>query len=171
MPIYALSNAEVHVELLKDCPQVIPTLAQWMYDDWHLYDAALTLEKMIASFESRLNNDAPPMTFVAFRSNRPIGVISLKYELSSEFSDLPKDNLWMGSLHVIPEERNQGYGALLLRCCAMAARQFGREELLFYTSNPANIAWYVKRGARILEERPFRGHRITLFSLPLPNNP
>ncbi len=64
-------------------------------------------------------------------------------------------------------ERNQGIGQELLKFVPTIVRQFGYEKLYFYTSNPANVKWYLKRGAQVIEERPFRHHMITIMAIPL----
>jgi GNAT superfamily N-acetyltransferase len=157
----------MQLDLLKNCPQVIPILAQWLYDEWHPYDASLTKEKLIHSFKMRLNTDTIPITFVVLKDALPIGLISLKKETAPEFADFPENTIWMGSLQVIPEERSQGVGQELLKFSQTIARHFGYEKLYFYTSNPTNVKWYLKRGAQVIEERPFRHHKITLMEISL----
>jgi aryl-alcohol dehydrogenase-like predicted oxidoreductase/ribosomal protein S18 acetylase RimI-like enzyme len=163
------SPLSMRLDFLKNCPQVIPILVQWLYEEWKPYDASLTKEKLIHSFKMRLNNHAIPITFVVLKDGLPLGVISLKKETAPEFADFPENSIWMGSLQVIPEERNQGIGQELLRFSQTIARQFGYEKLYFYTSNPANVKWYLKRGAQVIEERPFRHHKITIMEISLKN--
>jgi len=157
----------LRLDLLKNCPQAIPTLAQWIYEEWHPYDASLTKEKVVHSFKTRLNADIIPITFVVLSGDLPIGVISLKKETAPEFADFPENALWMSSLQVAPEARNQGIGQELLKFSQTIARQFGQENLYFYTSNPENVKWYLKRGAQVIEKRPFRNHTIIIMSFPL----
>lgn len=157
----------MRLDLLKNCPHVIPTLAQWLYDEWHSYDTTLTKEKLILSFKMHLNKDTIPITFVVFKKRSPIGVVSLKKETAPEFADFPEDSIWMDVLQVIVEERNQGIGQELLKFSQTIASQFGYETLYFYTSNKANVKWYLKRGAQVIEERPFRNHKITIMKIPL----
>lgn len=157
----------MQLDLLKNCPQVIPNLVQWIYEEWHPYDASLTKEKLIRSFQARLNADSIPITFVVLKDALPIGIISLKKETAPEFADFPENSIWMGSLQVIPEERSQGIGQELLKFSQIIAKQLGYEKLYFYTSNPANVKWYLKRGAQVIEERPFRHHTITIMAIPL----
>jgi len=166
---YFFFPLSMRLDLLKNCPQVIPILAQWLYEEWKPYDASLTKEKLIHSFKMRLNDDAIPITFVVLKDGLPIGVISLKKETAPEFADFTKNSIWMGSLQVIPEERNQGIGKELLKFSQIIARQFGYEKLYFYTSNPSNVKWYLKRGAQVIEERLFRHHKITIMEISLKN--
>ena len=99
----------MQLDLLKNCPQVIPTLARWMYEEWHPYDSSLTKEKLLCSFQTHLNTNAIPITFVVLKDDLPIGVISLKKETAPEFADFPENAIWMDSLQVVPEERNQKF--------------------------------------------------------------
>lgn len=157
----------IQLNLLKNCPQVIPTLASWLYETWHPYDASVTRENFIQSFETRLNSDKIPITFIALKEMVPVGMISLKKQTSPEFSDFPENRIWMSGLHVIPEERNRGLGQDLLKFAANTARSLGYKELYFFTSDLSKVQWYTKREAQILEERPFRNHTIVILYIPL----
>lgn len=153
----------MRLDLLKNCPQTIPILAQWLYDDWHSYDSSLTKEIAANSFAKCLKADTIPIAFVVLKNNIPVGVISLKRQNAPEFSDFPANTIWGGSLHVIPTERNKGIGRELSKFATIIAKSLGYPELYFYTSNPVNVKWYVKKGAQILENRPFRNHTVTIF--------
>ncbi len=163
------SPRSLRIDLLKNCPQVIPTLSHWLYDEWHTYDASLTLEKLITSFNMRLNDDRIPITFVTLRGEEPIGVITLKDRQGAgpEFNDFPETSLWMGSLQVVPEERCQGLGHAMLKFAAGVAKSLNYHELYFYTSNPSNVLWYTNRGAHVLQKRSFRGTMITIMNMIL----
>ncbi|MDB6081826.1 MAG: acetyltransferase [Chlamydiia bacterium] len=155
----------MQLDVLKNCPHVIPILAEWLYDEWHSYDSSLTKEKLIHSFKARVTSENIPITFVALKDNKPIGVISLKRQTDPIFRDFPEDAVWVGGLQVIPKERNQGVGQELLKFAQTIARQFGYETLYFYTSNPTNVRWYLKRGAQVIDNRPFRQHTITVMKI------
>ncbi len=147
--------------------RLIPILAQWVYEEWHLYDVSLTKERLIQSFITRLNENKIPISFVVLKNDMPIGVISLKKETAPEFSDFPENSIWMGSLIVAPEERDQGVDQELLKLGQTIAKQLGYEKLYLYISNPTYVNWYLNRGAHVIEERPFRNHRITIMEIPL----
>jgi GNAT superfamily N-acetyltransferase len=156
----------LRLELLKNCPETIPILAQWIYDEWHSYDASLTKTKLILAFNERLNDDKIPITFVVLKDDEPISLISLKEETDPRFSDFPKGSIWLGSLQVAPEVRNQGIGQELFQFAAIIAKRMGYKEMYIYTSNADNVPWYEKRGTEIIEKRPFRNHTITIMHFP-----
>ncbi len=161
------AHRSMRLDFLKNCPQVIPILAQWLFEEWHTYDASVTQEKLINSFKTRLNYDKVPMTFVAFKGETPIGVISLRTQTDPEFSDYPATSVWMGSLFVVSEERNQGVGKELVKFAATIAKYLGHDELYFYTSAPTRVDWYLKQHAQILDKRTFHNHLVIVMRIPL----
>lgn len=148
---------------LKDCPEAIPTIAQWVYDEWSSFDKSLTKDRLVKSLEGRLNDDKIPFTLVAFKEKRPVGVITLKEERNPEFADFPKELLWMGTLYVVPDERKNGLGQALLEWSSLMAMKMGYEWLYLYISNPEHVPWYTLRGAEVIQERPFRDHKIAIM--------
>jgi RimJ/RimL family protein N-acetyltransferase len=157
----------IRFELLKDCPTAISILAQWQYDDWHSYDTSLTLEKLVNHFERQFTENDTSFTIVALKDGMPIGSISLDKEGEPEFSDFSGTGPWMGAFHVISTERNQGIGQELATVALTIAKHLGYQQVNFFTSNFSNVGRYVKKGAQIVESRPFRGHTITIMKFDL----
>lgn len=162
-----LKEEQYGIELLKNCSHTIPILAEWIYDEWRSYDSSLTKEKLINRFHKRLNEDKLPLTLVTLKNGIPVGTVSLKEEDEAEFKNLSDGEPWLGSLQVVLEERNRGLGHELLKAAQTFAIRFGYKNIFLYTSNPANLEWYYKRGARFIETRPFRNHTITIMQIPL----
>ena len=165
------SNRLLHLKLLKNCPETIPVLAEWEYQNWHHYDTSLTRERVINGLNQCLNDDRLPLVFVILRDSIPVGAISLDDQSEPELSDLEDGNPWGGNFHVIPAERNQGLGEDMATALACVAKRLGYEKIHFFTSNAQVVSWYTKRGARIIDTRPFRGHMITTleYGLTSPN--
>ena len=169
------SSQGLQVEWLKNRPEVIPTLAKWLYDEWRSYDASLTQERLIEGFHQRLNDDRIPCAIVALKNGVPIGVVSLKEEFFTfpskqndpEFAHFPKGGPWLGSLQIVSEERNKGLGTELLRIVKTIASDLGYSRLFLYTSNADNTTWYCQRGASILNTQLFHNHTITIMQMAL----
>lgn len=157
----------VRFEVLNDNPSLIPVLAQWQYNDWHSYDVSLTLEKLIDGFEKQSIENSSSFTVVALKEDRPIGSISLDHEGEVEFADLWGKGPWLGSFHVIPEERNKRLGQELGKIALTIAMRLGYTQVNFFTSDFSNVAKYLKKGAQIVETRPFHGHTITIMKIVL----
>ncbi|MBS0648895.1 MAG: GNAT family N-acetyltransferase [Verrucomicrobia bacterium] len=162
------SQKSIELKLLKDCPEVIPTLGQWKYEEWHSHDTSLTVEKAINGFKKYLSDTDVPFALVAFQDNRPIAVISLKAHGGAAFADLAGPHeAWGGILRVIPEARNKGLAKTLGHLLMTIARQLGYTSIYFYTTNPSNIPLYMKYGAEIVETRLARGRMVTILKIPL----
>lgn len=154
-------------ELLKNCPQAVPVLAEWVYQEWRSYDALLTKEKLIESFSKRLNDDRLPLTIVALKDGEPIGTVSLKEQEDPEIMGHSNGNPWLGSLQVISGERGKCLGTELLNTAKKLAYRLGYQSIFLYTSNPDNVKWYCDRGASVVETRPYRNHSITIMDMTL----
>jgi hypothetical protein len=123
------SSRSVQLELLKDCPEVIPTLAQWHYDEWHPFDVSMTLEKLEDEFNKYINEETIPFAIVAFKKGFPIGIMSLEEEWGPEFADLVDGDPWVVVFYVIPEERNQGLGRELDKVLTIIANRLGYHHI------------------------------------------
>jgi len=157
----------VTIELLKNCSETLPTLVEWIYEEWRPYDASLTRERLIEGYKNRLNDDKIPLTLVALRDGVPVGTVSLKEQSEPELVAYSKGDPWLGSLQVILNERGKGLGDELLNLAKTLARGLGYQNIFLYTSNPANLGWYRKRGAHFVEKRSFHNHPITIMQIPL----
>lgn len=162
---HGIFAGKMQLSLLKDCQETIPTLVDWIYAEWRSYDKTLTKEKLAASFQERMNADKLPITLVALKEGKPIGVVSLKNHEDSSLEPLSHGNPWLGSLHVVPAERNQGIERGLLDAAKSLAAHFGHTSIFFYISNPALVDWYVQQGAKQLETRTFRNHPVSVMSI------
>lgn len=158
---------DLNVRLLKDCPETIPLLAKWAFQEWGRYDKTLTEEKLVSALKARLYNDRIPFTLVAFKDNYPVGTIALKEEGAAELADLHDGNPWLGSFFVVPEERKHNLGSQLFTLVLKIAKNLGHTHVWLYTSNRENVPWYVKRGGTVIETRPFRQHEITVIQISL----
>lgn len=156
----------VQIELLKSCPEVIPVLADWAYEDWSRFDASLTKERLIQNYSRRLSEEIP-LTLVALKEGMPVGLVTLKAHEALEFADLENGNPWIGSLHIRSDERGQGIGELLAKSIALIAKRMGYQEIRFYLSEKQGVDWCIQRGAEIFDTRPFRGHTVDVLRFDL----
>jgi|GEM_PF-1647779 len=157
------------IDVLKNHSEFIPTIADWIYEDWISYDLSLSKETLIESFKRKLTDEQLPFSLVAIKKGKPVGVITLKAREAAELSDLEAGNLWCGSLHVLFNEQNQEIGESLSKATIQIARRLGYNELRFYLSESKGVDWCTKRGAEIIEVRSFRGHMITVLRYQLRN--
>lgn len=157
------SGKQVSFRLLKECPEVIPTLAHWIYEHWRSYDPNLTAEKLVKGFHERLHDAQLPLTIVAFQDNKPVGVVSLKTEEAPELNAIAEGSPWLGSLHVIEPLRRQRIGSKLFHLSKTVAAKLGYRHIFLYTSDSANVPWYKKHGALEIGQQILRNHPVWIF--------
>ncbi len=157
------SPRSMELSLLEDHSEMIPLLAQWQYNDWHSYDKALTVEKLVKYFEKQPLDGS--FTIVVLKDGMPIGSISLDKEGEPEFSEY--SGPWLNSFHVIPKERGNRVGPGIAKVVLSIAKRLGYEKVNFFTSNFSNVAKYVKNGAQVVDTIPWRGHTVTIFKMSL----
>lgn len=157
----------LRIEFLKDCPQAVSTVAEWIYSEWRPYDSTLTLDKLKEGYAKRLNDEQMPFTLVVWRGNRPIATVSLKASGEPEFAKLASDGLWLSSLQIVIGERKKGLGKALVHLIKEIALNLGHTYFYLYTSNPKNVDWYRRHGGTLLGLLPFHNHKVSLIRVTI----
>jgi len=162
------SHDDIRVALLKDCPEVIPTLVDWMYNEWSNYDKELTKDRLACNFKKRCNDDCIPFVLVFYKNDVPVGMVGLKESGPLELAHLGQASPWGCSFYVLPEERSKGLGEKIARSILTIAARLGYSELFFYSSSPEAARWYLFRGAELVEKEPFRDHTAYVMKIAIP---
>lgn len=91
-----------------------------------------TPEQQAAKLQSRLGDGPVPATFVLTLRGTVIGSVSL-----TTYDDIgglrPDVSPWLSSLLVIPVQRGQGFGQVLVEHCVAEARRLGFPALHLWT--------------------------------------
>jgi GNAT superfamily N-acetyltransferase len=149
----------VEVKHLAEHPDVIPTLADWVYDQWgHWMSSETTPEMLAAKFEKRAVPGRIPGTLVAMEDGEPLGTASLVAHDLPERVDLSP---WLAAVYVAPEFRGQGIGSALVRAVMDAALALGVEVLYLFT--PDKARFYGRLGWQVLEHREHHGTDVTVM--------
>lgn len=83
------------ISYLADRPEWIPTLAQWIFNEWGRFDPSNTPDANQARMGERLNKDRIPLALVAEVEGSPIGCVNLKLRGMRTHPELYP---WVGSL-------------------------------------------------------------------------
>lgn len=120
---------------LADLPEAIETLAQWFYDEWHVFDGR-SIETIASQLSENLNRDSIPITFVAHGNRQPRGSVSLD---RSDFPAFDHLSPWLGSLYVHPTFRGNGIGGSLVRHIQRFAASRGMGPLYLWTPGSTRL--------------------------------
>ncbi len=132
----------IHIDLLKNHPHAIPALAAI----WHkllgkFWLPALPMERIIARFETHLNEKDLPLTLVALHGDIPVGMCSLR-ENDGIRPDLTP---WLCALVVDPQYQKQGIGKMLTHAAISKTQELGFQKLYLF-AHPITSEYYKRLG-------------------------
>jgi N-acetylglutamate synthase-like GNAT family acetyltransferase len=160
-------DKELKVDFLKNHPELIPILVDWVYNEWINFDKTLEKERLVTSFKNRLNDDKLPFSLVAVKDGKPAGVISLKAEEDPELNGLSKGSPWLGTLCIDKSQRHSGIASGLLEGMKSIAKELGHKDLFLYMSCPHTVIWYTRKGAQEIDKRTFHDHPVSILKIDL----
>ncbi|MGD9592829.1 MAG: GNAT family N-acetyltransferase [Candidatus Berkiella sp.] len=132
----------VDIAYLKDHPQYLPLVAEWMFNEWGHFNPGSTLERAKLKLGEHLNKDSLPITFIALDNNLPVGTCSLRINDGIR----PDLTPWLGSLYVVPSARRKGIGEKLIDAAVSKARSMKCPKLYLFAFDATLPNWYKKLG-------------------------
>ena len=129
----------IRVALLADHPEVLPTLAAALKQEWperYGEDA-----DAIADLEERSRSTGVPLGIVAMDQKRAVGTLAISARATPSHSHLKP---WIIGFWVEPTRRNRGIGARLLRAACAKAWTDGFEHL--YVAATASSSLFLREG-------------------------
>jgi GNAT superfamily N-acetyltransferase len=149
----------VRIEYLDDNAALIPTLAQWHYEQWGYLTPNKTIERYIARLHSHLDKKQIPTTFVALTGGILMGSSSLvAYDVDTDRDLSP----WLSSLYVSPIFRGRGVGSALVHRVIKEAEALGVETL--YVFAPDREGFYRRLGWSTVERTEYRGYEVSIMA-------
>ncbi len=146
------------IAYLADHKEVIPTLAQWFYQEWAYLHPGRTLEDVERLFGERTNTTKIPVTLVAFEDGELLGTVCLKVHDMDTRLDLAP---WLAGLYVAAAWRRKGVGATLVSAIEKKAHELQVEKL--YLCTPESEGFYSRLGWHVNERTEYHSHPITIM--------
>jgi len=143
---------------LADRPELVPLLADWFFKEWGGRGPSSTLDGFTERLSGRLNRDQPPITFVAFLGDEPVGTAALKIR---EMETHPQYEYWLGSVYVREEHHGQGFASELIKAVVTKASQLGIANLYLYTRGKVGL--YSKFGWKTVETPTYREKVVSIM--------
>lgn len=149
---------KVRIEYLGDNAALIPTLAQWHYEEWRHLNPDKSIEQYIARLQSHLGRKQIPTTFVALSGGILMGSSSLvAYDMDIRMELSP----WLASLYVSQIYRSRGVGSALVHRVIKEAEALGVETLYLFT--PDREGFYIRLGWSTFERTEYRGYKVAIM--------
>jgi len=149
----------VTISNLVDCPQHLPQVASWIFNEWGNLIQGLTLNAVEAKLQTHLNLDSIPLTLVASFDGMPVGTASLVYQDMSSRPDLTP---WLASVYVAFEYRNQGIGSRLVKAAEETAKGFRISQLYLFT--PDKERFYTWLGWSVIDTTEYRNQQVVIMT-------
>ncbi|MCP4109024.1 MAG: GNAT family N-acetyltransferase [Desulfobacteraceae bacterium] len=151
------TKKRIQIVNLRNCPEVIPVLAQWFEHAFGNEDVTKESEKNWLE-QSILTNDRLPVTLVAYADGTPVGTARI---FTDEMDDRPQYNPWFGYWFVLPSHRKQGVGTALDQARLEAAKRENIKRI--YLCTYTQKEYRLKRGWHLIEERIYYGNNASVF--------
>jgi len=140
--------ARTRIEQLGQRPDLLPTVAAWIYKEWWSGIAEETLESHTGKLGAHLTHDRIPVTLVASLEHRPVGTVTLlDHDVGTE--QWPERSPWLAALYVVPAYRQRGIGAVLVNAAAAKATALGVGTL--YLATTGREEFYARLGWEITD--------------------
>jgi GNAT superfamily N-acetyltransferase len=148
---------------ISDRPDLVPTVAQWLWDEWHL-DAGDTFEATHDAIAASVSRSGPPQTFVLLIDDQPVGTASL---VAHDLDERPDLTPWLAGVFVIPEARRRGHVNHLIQAVEAVCRSAGVGTVWLHTADAERV--YARAGWDTVETIQREGRRpVTLMRHDLP---
>lgn len=155
-------NKTIEIKYLADCPELIPTLASWIFEQWGKQYRIESIRVQLELFANRINRDMIPLSLVAFLDAQPVGTASLKIREMTTHTHLP---YWLGAVFVVEQFRNRGIGTKLILHATDKARDLGVKTLYLHTPDKAGL--YLRLGWKEIEKTVYYDHEVVIMKKEL----
>lgn len=152
----------ITIDLLKNHPQVIPTLALLWQEHLGKWVSDITLET-ITQWYSEWTNASLPMAYVAFDGKIPVASFSLQWDDGVRPDLFP----WLGDLVVSSEYQQRGIGKKLVRFAMEVVQRMGFDTLYLFTFEKTLVEYYAKLGWCVIGEAVYQKWPVTIMKVTL----
>ena len=143
---------------IADRPDLVPLVAQWLWDEWH-QDAGDTFESLRDAVAASVSPSGPPQTFVLLVDDQPVGTASL---VAHDLDERPHLTPWLAGVLVVPQARGQGHAIHLIQAVEVACRSAGVGTVWLHTADAERV--YARAGWHTVEVVQRQGRRpVTLM--------
>jgi len=154
---------KIDIAYLKDYPQHLSLIAQWIFNEWGHYNPGSSLDRAKSKLNEHLNKDSLPITFVALENNQPVGTCSLRINDGIRPDLAP----WLGSLYVEPNFRCRGIGEKLIDAVIKKAQNMKFQKVYLLAFDPTLPNWYRKLGWEGIGEDLLNGYPVSVMEKSL----
>lgn len=147
------------LEYLADNQELLPTVAQWYFEEWGYLSEEKTLEQDIQRLHIYLNKDKVPLMLLAIENGELLGAAQLKFR---EMSIYPEKEHWVGGVYVAEAHRGKGIARQILLELITVAKSL-EVEVLYLQTESLDGGLYRRMGWRPIEQVNYRGIEVLVM--------
>ena len=152
---------ELTFALLAEFPEIVPTVARWIFDEWGHERPGSSVEGIAEDISAKLDPMRLPIQVLALSDGCAVGVAILKpHEMKDQF---PERTPWLGSLVVARAHRGKGIGSALTRTIEELASSRGFSRLYLQTELQDG-GLYARRGWTTCDRLPYRSYHAHVMT-------
>lgn len=139
-------------------PESIPTIANWIVDEWGHASPDLNFENLTKLLKKQKPKRKIPKTYVAVEKDRILGTASVvKYDLPDRLELTP----WLAAVFVDNKYRNLKVGSELVSFVVNEAKKMKIKRFYLWTAN--KMDFYSKLGWKFYDVTEFLNKKITIM--------
>jgi N-acetylglutamate synthase-like GNAT family acetyltransferase len=169
MAVSLSKSSAISIKLLQQAPEYFAQVAAWHHQECERQGLQSTLATRQQRLLLHVQTNAIPKTIILLQGKKLIGCVSLvNYNFRSDKSVLIPVNsapLWLSNLFVADEERQQGFGNVLIDAAKKYSLKLGAQEL--WLSAAEFTDYYQKRGWEIVRKTRLGGKHVNVMRVPL----
>ena len=159
------SGIDLEFACLADRPELVPTVAQWWFDEWPRDGACL--DDLVQRVTASLHKDTIPVQMIALDAGSVVGSAVLKqHELEDQYPDLEP---WIGSVFVTQAARGRGIASALCARVVDLALEFRLPAVHLQTQNPTG-GLYTRLGWQTIDRTTSEGRETLIMKKNLPSS-
>ncbi|CAM3685463.1 GNAT family N-acetyltransferase [Parendozoicomonas haliclonae] len=149
----------MEIRNLNACPEALPALAEWHYDEWaHLYPKE-TLASFTNDLARGLSEETLPTTLVVYEQGEIIGSASL---IEDDMDSHPELSPWLANVFIREDHRGRGLGQLIAKAIMDFAKAKNIDEMFLFT--PDQQTFYERLGWTLRNRESYHGEDVSLMS-------
>jgi predicted N-acetyltransferase YhbS len=148
--------ADIQTFIMEPHTPELAICARWRTNAFSVLKASF--EQELRSLELFASNHNQGVALVAKSDGEPIGTCLL---VESEIEPNHDVSPWLAGLFVVPEHRQKGAGAVLVRAIEDQARGRGVSRLYLYTTDA--VGFYARLGWSVLDRTNWKGSDTALM--------
>lgn len=170
------TSKAIKIQLLQHLPEHFAQIAAWHHQECERQGLESTLAIRQQRLLLHVQHNTIPKTIILLQGKKPVGCVSLvNYTYRTDSSVLiparpssfaNRAPVWLSNLFVVNENRQQGFGNLLIEAAKKYASDLGANEL--WLSAAEFTDYYQKRGWEIVRKTRLGGRQVNVMRINLP---